>query len=249
MNVKIIHSGSSGNCATIDDLLIIDMGWDCSPEGKIVLITHHHGDHTKYLKNVFGLPFYALKETAEALQKKPEYSYTAFQVLETKNKYQFINNEHTYLISPVEMNHDVPCVGFDITRTNTETFEESRIFFATDFNSFEDEQRFVRNLKNKVYDAIYIEANNTLNPADFMDVYFPEEGEKAPRDEFHRRRSYQNHSNVDYILGLFKQAGYNEENKFTEPVTLLHKSSYYYPQNPERVVELCKTVKITNPVY
>ena len=199
---------------------------------------------------MFGIPIYALQETVDDLKKRiPGCAYAAFNILK-KGTYHVVNvGSVEYLVKPVEVNHDVPCVGFDITKRNRIHEDETRIFFATDFSSLKDEACFVKNLHQKVYDAIYIEANNTLNPTDFLDVYFPEEGKKEPRDAFHRMRSFHNHSNVDYIMSLFSRAGYSEENKFTEPVTLLHKSSYYYPEHPERVVELCKMVKITNPLY
>ena len=39
MNVNIVHSGSSGNTASIDDFLIIDVGWPEVPKGEHVLLT------------------------------------------------------------------------------------------------------------------------------------------------------------------------------------------------------------------
>ncbi len=250
MNVNIIHTGSSGNCAVVDDALIIDAGWNVLPDGDAVLLTHQHSDHTKYLDNMQGIPIYALEETINKLKTDPKYTYMAFNYL-VKGVHHVIHaGNYDYYVLAEAVNHDVPCVGFDIIRRDRiSATDEKRIFFATDFHTLKHEDRFIKNLRDKVYDAIYIEANNTLNPTDFMDIHFPEEGEKQPRDAFHRERSYHNHANVDYIRSLFVRAGYSEDNKFTEPVTLLHKSSYYYSFNPERVVELCKMVKITNPLY
>ena len=249
MNVRIISTGSKGNCAVIDNAIIIDAGWNVTVEGVAIVITHQHSDHVKYLDKMSGMPIYALPETIEKLQENMRFAYTAFTPLERFKEVVIPTPDATYYVVPIPVNHDAPCVAFDIRKVSKESFDEERIFFGTDFNTLGEEGEFVRHLKDKTYDAIFIEANNTLNETDFLDVYFPEDGKKEPKDAFHRLRSFRNHSNVDYIRSLFSKAGYSEFNKFTEPVTLLHKSSYYYPQNPERVVELCKMVKITNPLY
>ena len=249
MEVKIIHTGSAGNCAVIDDTLIIDAGWKVNVKGIAVLLTHHHTDHMKYLDALTGLQVYAIQYTIETLRRNMKYAYMVFNEIEDEKFYKVLSDTHEYVFRPVKVNHDVPCVGYDITRRDFDGMESKRIFFATDFNTLTDEARFVKNLKDKVYDAIYIEANNTLCAGDFMDVYFnDDEIVKLPKDEFHRRRSFQTHCNVDYLISLFRRAGYSPENRFTEPVTLLHKSSTYYAYNPERVVELCKMVKIVNPI-
>lgn len=249
MDVKIINTGSKGNCAVIDDVLIIDAGWNVMPEGNAVFLTHQHTDHTKHLDNMTGLPIYALEATAEKLMKDPRFAYTAFNLIKAGEPIVVYASSVEYHVVPFDVNHDVPCVGFDITKRNRILEDETRIFWATDFNTLGYENGFIDNLRKKVYDAIYIEANNTLNQTDFMDVFFPEEGAKEPRDAFHRSRSFNTHCNVDYLIHLFTRAGYSERKKFTEPVTLLHKSSYYYPQNPDRVVDLCKMVNIINPLY
>lgn len=244
MNVEIIHSGSSGNCAVIDNEIIIDMGWNVTPEGNYVFLTHHHTDHTKHLQNVGGLPIYCLQETADKLMEK--YPYTAFNTVEPNKQVEICTLFSKYIIIPKLMRHDAPCVGYDITRIEDDV-PYARIFFATDFNSMVDEDDFIRALRDKRYDAIYIECNNTLSAGDFHDVYFGEG--KPPKDEFHRRKSYENHCNIGYLITLFNKAGYNETNRFTEPVTLLHKSSYYYAKNPNRVATLCKIANVVNPLF
>jgi hypothetical protein len=237
MNVEIIASGSSGNCAVIDDTIIIDAGWSVMPTGKFVLLTHHHTDHTKHLDKVGGLPVYCTQATADRLAVK--FPYVAFNVI----PYDGFFNVEEYRIEAVRLKHDAPCVGFDIMHG------DERIFFATDFNEIVCDTWFVRNLKNKRYDAVYIECNNTLSPADFFDVYFHDEDSKPPKDEFHRRKSFQNHCNADYLIGLFTQAGYTAENRFAEPITLLHKSSFYYLKDVSRIAELCKIANVKNPMY
>lgn len=248
MRVEIIASGSKGNCAVIDETLIIDAGWNCTPKGKYVLLTHHHTDHTKHLDNMGGLPIYCTQETADKLRDK--FPYTAFNIIEPYQHFTLVDENRRYYITPVRMKHDAPCVGFDISCLHSGSVEDStRIFFATDFCEFSEariEENFISELRAKRFDAIYIECNNTLSYKDFIDVYMPDD--KPPRDEFHRRKSYENHCNVNYLRDLFTRAGYSEQNRFAEPVTLLHKSSYYYQQDTDKLVELCKIANVVNPL-
>lgn len=238
MKVEIFNSGSSGNCASIDGTLIIDAGFDCEPDGSYVFLTHNHTDHTKHLGKFSGLPVYALPETAERLIRT-KYPYIAFSELSPYE--QVFVKDYQYIIQPILLKHDVPCVGFDITRS-----DYVRILWATDFNAFVDEDSIIQSLKDKVYDHIYIECNNTLSPIDMLRLDYPED-EKEPKEAFHMTRSFRNHCNADYLIGLFTRAGYSEHNRFTEPVTLLHKSTYYYQSNVNRIGKLMKIINVTNP--
>ena len=247
MNIKVIHSGSSGNLVNIDDTIIIDAGWPEMQVGRALFLTHAHSDHTKHLDKFTGIPMFALRDTIEKLQKQIKFAYMQFNEIEPDGFYEIKTDKYVYTVHPIAVKHDVPCVAFDITRTSYDG-DTVRIFYGSDFNSIVNEDLFIHNLKRKVYDSVYIEANNTITPTDLVDIYFQQEGEGLPKDEFHRRRSYQTHCNVDYLISLFQRAGYSEDNKFTEPVMLLHKSSFYYALNPDRVIALCKMVNIINPV-
>jgi len=222
MDVVIINSGSNGNCAVIDDTLIIDAGWNCTPKGKYVLLTHHHSDHTKHLDKMGGLPIYCTGETAEALREK--WPYVAFQIVPTDTLLEL--GDYQIRFTPVK--HDAPCVAFDIRKG------AERILWATDFSEF------LAPINLNAYDALYIECNNTLYVEDMGDVYF---SETKPKDEFHRRKSFQNHCNVQYLIDMFKQQ------PCYAPLTLLHRSSHYYLHNTERIAELCKVANVTNPLY
>lgn len=134
---------------------------------------------------------------------------------------------------PINVKHDIPCIGFDITH------DGERILYATDFNAFREE------IDVRDYTALYLECNNTLTPEDFADLYFTEE---KPKDEFHRRKSYHNHCNVGYLRMLFERAGFSEDNPCDIPLTLLHKSTYYYHAHPEEIVKLCKIANVQNPL-
>ena len=235
MNVNIIKSSSAGNCAVIDDTLIIDAGCNVTPVGKYVLLTHHHGDHTKHLDKVSGLPVYCTQATADNLSDK--FPYVVFNIFTDT----FSVGRYNVLAYPLV--HDAPCVAFDIIDTDT----DKRILWASDFSRIEHDSIIVARFRNCNYDAIYIECNNTLNVSAFADIYFYDD--KPPRDEFHRRRSFKNHCNADYLISLFKRAGYSGQNRCATPVTLLHKSSYYYQHNVARIAELTKICNVINPFY
>lgn len=237
MRVDIHATGSSGNCVTIDDFIMIDAGVEVKKDVSALLITHHHTDHTKALAKYAGVSVWATQETIDKLQ--PKHPFVAFNTLHLDRPHKFFNplTQAHYKVRCVPLKHDAPCVGFDITRYDAHGTK--RILYATDFNSIE------RDINVDSYDALYIECNNTLSAADMADVYF---GDTIPKDEFHRRKSFGNHCNADYLIGLFRRAGYSCENKYDKPVTLLHKSSYYYATNPDKIVELCKIAHVVNPV-
>lgn len=231
MEVNVLASGSSGNCVTIDDTIIIDAGVDCNPKGKALLITHIHTDHTKALGKLGGVSIYTSQEVADKLSEK--HPYLAFNVLETGKKYMLKFDGETYFVTAIRLKHDVPCIGFDIEH------DGERILYATDFNEIVDD------VDVRDYTALYLECNNTLNPHDLVDAFF---GEEKPKDEFHRRKSYYNHCNVGYLVGLFERAGFTHDKPCDIPLTLLHKSSYYYLSNAERLVDLCKIANVKNPL-
>ena len=116
MEVKILQTGSKGNCAVVDDALIIDAGWNVTPEGEVVFLTHHHGDHTKYLNKMLGIPIYALQSTVDKLREDPRFAYTAFNIISEGVIPVIYVGSYEYHVIPVGVNHDAPCVGFDITR-------------------------------------------------------------------------------------------------------------------------------------
>ncbi len=252
MKVDVIHSGSSGNMAVIDDTIIIDAGWSAPVTGEMVLLTHHHTDHTKHLDKVGGLPIYCTYEVgAKVCEKWP---YIALHPVDKDKTFEYETTRAIYRITPISVNHDAPCVAFDIHKFPDNipvvlgAYDSSpkRILFATDFSSFDSDERIVFMLQDKLYDAMYIECNNTLSVADLADIYV-HEGDKPPKDEFHRRKSFRNHCSVDYLIQLFERAGYSEDNPCPIPTVLLHKSSYYYGAHPERLEALCRIANILNP--
>lgn len=232
MKVEIIASGSRGNCVVIEDELIIDVGVEPPLKGSVVLLTHQHTDHTKALDKVQGLPIWATRETAEALADK--FPYIEFSILGSGNVYKFNTpSGKEFYVHPIKLKHDAPCVGYDIT------CDGERILYATDFNEILDE------IDVRDYTALYLECNNTLSHKNMHEVFF---ADVKPKDEFHRRKSFYNHCNIGYLKSLFTRAGFDENNRCEIPLTLMHKSSYFYASNPEAVVELCKIANVQNPL-
>lgn len=137
MEIKPIASSSKGNAYLISDFqttVLIECGISLKElkrktnfivPGVIdaCLVSHVHQDHSKSLKDLLaaGVKCFAMKE-----------------VFESKD----INNHHrakrlkhlkqidigTFKIIPLEMKHDVPCVGFLIYSTVT----NEKLLFATD---------------------------------------------------------------------------------------------------------------------
>lgn len=234
MKVTIHASGSRGNCASIEDALIIDAGVSCNAIGSALFLTHAHTDHIKEIKRFDGLPLYCTQETYNTLKSSGRFAYLEPSIIEPFVKYRFEFSGDEFYVTAIPLKHDVPCVGFDIEH------DGERVFFATDFNEILDPDFDVRN-----YTEIFIECNNTLAPSDIEELHFFED--KAPKDAHHRAKSFNNHCNVNYLMSLFTRAGFSESNKCETPVTLLHRSSYYYMTYWERIIELCKVANVRNP--
>lgn len=237
MKVQILHSGSSGNCTIVDDWLVIDAGVPINkPLGAetVVVLTHHHTDHTKCLLDLVGFSIFCMPKTKEFLLRPFPY----LPVGEIDGELRFDRNGSVYRLDTVDLVHDAPCVGYIVEKD-----ERERIFYATDFREIVQRDRIVSMLRAGAFDALYIECNNTLCVADFNDVYF---GDPA-KDGFHRRKSFMNHCNVHYLIQLFRDAGFTPQNPCPTSTYLLHKSSYYYSWHPDSIDELCKIATIINP--
>lgn len=134
MNLKIIQTGSAGNCFILEngrEALIIEAGvrlieikkalnFDL---GKIVgcLVSHEHADHSKSAKELFqaGVQVYASKGTFEAIKLQ-----TFGTTLEHLKQHQIGN----FKIIPFNVQHDAKePLGFLINH-----WETGNILFATD---------------------------------------------------------------------------------------------------------------------
>ncbi|SDC45434.1 MBL fold metallo-hydrolase [Geotoga petraea] len=131
MVIKVLGSSSKGNCYLIDKLLILEAGISLKEVKKELdfdlssvkgcLITHSHGDHSKYVKDYVasGVDCYMTKETKEKLGIE-------------HHRIKEIESEHLFEIDgfkilPFKTQHDCDgSVGFYINS------EYGNILFATD---------------------------------------------------------------------------------------------------------------------
>jgi len=127
MKIKIIGTGSKGNCYVLQDSngnnLIIDCGvyyFDKNING--VIISHSHKDHCKFVENYIklGINVYMSKETKKELNIKDEYN-----VIEISHETKIKIGK--YNIIPFEVKHDVYNLSFLIKHD-----ESGIIYYATD---------------------------------------------------------------------------------------------------------------------
>lgn len=127
MKLKVIGSGSSGNCYLLDDgkqILIIEAGLPFSEvkeainykTSKIVgiLSSHEHGDHRKYLHEYKDAGITCLQGNTEV-----------GIVSETRGIYSIRFGEFT--VKPFKVPHDVPCFGYLIEHPTM-----GKLVFVTD---------------------------------------------------------------------------------------------------------------------
>lgn len=136
MEIKVIGSGSSGNCYLINDgktALLLDAGVPFSAVQQAMdfdtgairgcLITHRHGDHAKAGKQLAkrGIKVYGNTNTAVDIGK-------GACVLQPGIAYGI----DTFTIVPFEVEHDVPCFGYRIDSLVT----GERLIYITDSAGF-----------------------------------------------------------------------------------------------------------------
>lgn len=139
MKIKIIASGSIGNCYLIQSEkanVLIEAGVNPKLIKKKtglnfsditgILISHKHKDHSEYAGKIasdYGVKLYANADTLASIKerciKKEEIKH--MKSLYLKDLY----------FTPLELKHDVDCLGFTIVDTNT----NEKLLFFTDTNS------------------------------------------------------------------------------------------------------------------
>ncbi|MCI9015933.1 MAG: MBL fold metallo-hydrolase [Clostridia bacterium] len=137
MNLKVLGSGSSGNCYLIEandnEKLILDAGvkfkivqkeLNFNFNGiKAVLITHEHMDHLKYATNfaLYGIDIYASAGTF----KKQNLVGHRFKIIKALNQFEIGN----FVILPFDTQHDAAePLGFLIQHKIT----GEKLLYATD---------------------------------------------------------------------------------------------------------------------
>lgn len=142
MKFKVIGSNSSGNGYLLQskmDTLLIECGVHISKIKKALnynlgnvsaIVSHSHGDHSLYIKDVLraGIRVYASEQTL--LAKDVQHHHRA-NIIEANKTYSI----GTFKIKPFEVNHDVPCYGFMIRHEEcglivflTDTFYSDYVF-------------------------------------------------------------------------------------------------------------------------
>lgn len=136
MELECLGSSSSGNCyifhSNIGEKLILECGVKYKEIQKAIgwkpgmvagcLVSHEHRDHCKALPEIqkAGIRCYALPEVFKSFNLK-----TMFKCEEIKPMQKF--NIGSFLILPLPVRHDVPCLGFVISHS-----EMGNTLFITD---------------------------------------------------------------------------------------------------------------------
>ena len=122
MDIKIIASGSSGNAYLIGDgrtRLLLDAGIPfkriqigCGFRTSTIdgcLVTHRHGDHAAAIPKLLqrGITVYSNEDVTGL--------YPGVQQMEARREFRI----GTFRILPFEVEHDVPCYGYQVTSEET----------------------------------------------------------------------------------------------------------------------------------
>lgn len=149
MTLKVLGSSSKGNCYLLTDTrgnrLIIEAGikpaevmraLDWKPSEVVaVLCTHRHNDHAGHLKALAtrGMQVYTTRDVIEHLGIGPNrigyWPYPTVHEIQPEHGYQLRGGFRIYVL---ELQHDVPCVGFIIDHE-----EMGRLIFLTDTMSLD----------------------------------------------------------------------------------------------------------------
>ena len=206
---RVISSGSEGNAVIYDNAIMVDCGVtlkaleDVKRSLKIVLLTHHHGDHLK-LRTLQRLQ--AERPTlriacADFLLERLE-GLNNIDVLEVGKLYDY----GAFKVSPVKLYHDVQNIGWRIFLNNGQ-----KIFHATDTVHLEG-------ITAKGYDLYAIEHN-------YCEEYIQQTIEEAQAKGEYTHA----YGNINTHLSIQQARAFIEVNrKESSEVLELHKSRSFY---------------------
>ena len=205
VEIRSFGSSSAGNCYQIidgDRSLLLEAG--INPKKlridfssvDALLLTHEHGDHSKYLNDILkrsALSVYCTKGTAQALTA-PNY-----RLMEVEVKRQF--TVKGWQIMPFDVEHDAnePC-GFLIISPSGK-----KIVFATD-------TYYIR-YKFAGVTHWMVECNYSLETVDWM-------VQKGFVDRKRRSRLLESHFEINNVMKFFREQDLSK----TEQIHLLHLS-------------------------
>lgn len=197
LTVRILSSGSGGNCTIINNRIAIDAGLpykQIAPYAdglEVVLLTHRHSDHlrasavrglAKRSERLFGTPDYLVEEVRNM-------GVTDAQTVSVNagDEIRFDN----FMVIPFRLKHDVPNQGYKIHFDSGE-----KIFFATDTGSLDG-------IEAPNYDLYLVEANYT--EADIRRRIWEKEVEGVYCYEYKARRNHLSKEACD--AWLYSQMG------------------------------------------
>jgi len=195
MEIKIIETGSGGNCFLFNDDLIIDAGLSYKKISetvdlsklKVVMLTHIHGDHF----NPTTIRKLAVKHNVKficgafLIDRLLDLGIEKDQIIEVKSGkiYQVVR----YKIVPVIAYHDVDNFGYRIIDRN------HKHFHITDTNSLEG-------IEAKDYDSATIECNHEINALEKLVERAEQNGEFT-----HLKGAKNSHLSVQKALDFVKR--------------------------------------------
>lgn len=229
MEIKVLASGSSGNCVYINDgvtPLLLDAGIKVSAiqrglsfgASKLAgcLITHEHLDHAKAVKDMMkiGIDSYMSQGTAEVLKLKGH----RLHVIECYAPFEV----GSWRILAFEAHHDVPCLGYLLASPKGE-----KVLYLTD--SAYCKFRFSG-------------LTHILIGVNYSSEIIKENVEFGQTNKYLKRRVIQSHMSLDTLLDFFKANNFST----VTAIYLLHGSD----TNLDKEEAKRKVQEITGkPVY
>lgn len=207
MELSIVGTGSSGNCYILQhgkDVLIIEAGMPLLEAKKAlhfelaniqaVLISHSHGDHSRYVKEYLKAGF----KVCMSCQTAEELKLNHPNVLHLKpNK---VYNFNSFNVVPFSIVHDVPCLGFHINHDI-----EGNIVFVTDTAKIPFKFKDINNWMIECNHSEAIIEKNYVEGKIGLDLI---------------KRIRNNHISLEYLCDYFRQTDTSYVNK----IILLHGS-------------------------
>lgn len=197
ITVRILSSGSGGNCTIIGGRIAVDAGLPYkriapyAEETEVILLTHCHRDHlnpaalrglVKRSERIFGVPDYLVEEV-----RKSGVPDSQTVPVNAGDAVRF----NGFTVIPFRLRHDVPNQGYKIHFDSGE-----KIFFATDTGSLEG-------IEAPNYDLYLVEANHT--EADIRRRIWEKEVEGVYCYEYKARRNHLSQEACD--AWLYSQMG------------------------------------------
>lgn len=201
MEIKVVGTGSSGNCYILGDQkesLIIEAGmkfidvkkaldYDIS---KVVgcVVSHSHSDHCKYAEDIknAGIPVFGHESISPS---KPLKSGCGYKI-------------GSFRVIPIDVQHDVPCFAYLIAHEKI-----GKLLFVTDTMTF--------NYNINGVNHIMIEAN-------YEDYIIEKNIENGYIQHILRDRIMQSHMSLDNAIETIKHLS----SKYLENIILIHLSSW-----------------------